>query len=407
MRGRIIACILAAWIPLRAAGETRGYAETAILEERLEEKASVPVPEADWRARHPRAAAFEEGARGTLQRIKNPFVLYASIRLHAVDAPGGVEITDGGTRIGVIGSYRMKDFGELIGRAEGAINLVEEFSFLITPDASVPDGKRGRAVSSRLLYAGFRRDDNRLLLGKNWSPYYDVAGMTDQFAVYGGSSMGVYNAGTDGGGTGTGRADNSLQLYHRRPDWNLGFQCQAGTQVPGVEGENYSYNAGLSGRYQAESGFALGVAYNRAHPENDSTALREQGFSGDSHAAVVGAGFESGAWFLSGTAGYFENHETDNERQFIDSFGFEFYSRYRLSSVWRAIAGLSLLEPEDDAYEGHYRNREYILGFQWTFWRKTFDDMVYAEYLLNDGRLADGTGRPDALAVGFRTKLQW
>ena len=48
-------------------------------------------------------------------------------------------------------------------------------------------------------------------MGKNWSAYYQVGGWTDRMQGAGGAALGVYNAQTDGGPTGTGRADTTLQ----------------------------------------------------------------------------------------------------------------------------------------------------------------------------------------------------
>ena len=50
-----------------------------------------------------------------------------------------------------------------------------------------------------------------LTAGKNWSTYYRVASFTDRFQGTGASASGAFNAGTDDGYTGTGRADGFIQ----------------------------------------------------------------------------------------------------------------------------------------------------------------------------------------------------
>ncbi len=54
----------------------------------------------------------------------------------------------------------------------------------------------------------------RLTFGKQNSTHYDIASYTtDRFNVFGGQSTATYVAGTDGGQSGTGRADQTI-LYH-------------------------------------------------------------------------------------------------------------------------------------------------------------------------------------------------
>ena len=63
----------------------------------------------------------------------------------------------------------------------------------------------------RLGYVGLEIPDLIAAFGKNWSTYYQIAGFTDRFESTGGSASGAFNAQTDGGNTGTGHADRTLQ----------------------------------------------------------------------------------------------------------------------------------------------------------------------------------------------------
>jgi len=64
---------------------------------------------------------------------------------------------------------------------------------------------------TRLAYIGIETDHSILLFGKNGFTYYQIASFTDRFDSLGGSALGVYNAKTDGGSSGTGRVHNVLQ----------------------------------------------------------------------------------------------------------------------------------------------------------------------------------------------------
>lgn len=127
--------------------------------------------------------------------LSRSLLLYASLRLNlnynGHDRP---EVTDGASRIGAIGLYQVGRKAAFLGRAELGFNLVDQFSSLVTPDARAARGRDYTVFNPRLYYAGFEYDGTKLLAGKNWSAYYEVAGLTDRFVVGGGRAAGVYNA---------------------------------------------------------------------------------------------------------------------------------------------------------------------------------------------------------------------
>ena len=70
---------------------------------------------------------------------------------------------------------------------------------------------------ARLGFFGVDTDKyGSLSYGKQNSTHYDITSYTtDRFNVFGGISTATYVAGTDGGQSGTGRADQTI-LYHRQ-----------------------------------------------------------------------------------------------------------------------------------------------------------------------------------------------
>lgn len=83
--------------------------------------------------------------------------------------------------------------------------------FLIGGDPGTQEDSDNVALPLRLAFVGFEGPQGRVSFGKQWSTYYDVAVFTDQAPFFGGSASGTYNAGTDGGVSGTGRANQALQ----------------------------------------------------------------------------------------------------------------------------------------------------------------------------------------------------
>ena len=94
--------------------------------------------------------------------------------------------------------------GQLLDRllTEAGFDVLEQFT---SRSGTTSEGETG-ALTPRILFVGV--DSPKLFggFGKNWSTYYRVASIADRFAIFGSEALGVYNAGTDGGATGTGRA---------------------------------------------------------------------------------------------------------------------------------------------------------------------------------------------------------
>ena len=82
--------------------------------------------------------------------------------------------------------------------------------------------------NNRLGFVGLKHEDfGTIKLGKEWSPYSQVANWTDVYAIGGGKAMGMYEGYTgDGGVNGTGRADDALSYNLSTLGLNIGVQYQ-------------------------------------------------------------------------------------------------------------------------------------------------------------------------------------
>jgi predicted porin len=375
--------------------DLRGELETEILREQIDVKRG-------------QAAAREAAGPDVSRREEWPILLYASIRVNAIHSEDKVEVTDGASRVGILVDHKPRHDLDLFGRVELGFNIFDQLSLVFTPDASPATGDTSPAVTPRLHYAGFEQGACRGLVGKNWSVYYDVAGMADSFAVYGGRAAGVYNAGTDGGGSGTGRADNSLQLRLVKGPWRLGVQGQVYTETPVIDNADFDYAFGAAIACRFRKGLNFGAAFNRAVPEEITEAHRAAGFRSDDEAWAAGLSFPRKRLYLAMTLARTRNQDTDDKLRFLDTRGWETYTRYSVHDRLRLVAGFNLLEPDDGEYAGAYRVGEYIAGVQLAVGKSpTFDNMLHLEYVHDNGRNADGGERDDAFAVGIRWKLSW
>jgi len=293
----------------------------------------------------------------------------------------------------------------LIAHAEIGINLLDSLSYLVTPDVS---GSEDASTDWRLYYVSYGSDDVYGVIGKNWSVYYDIAGMTDRLPALGGIASGTFNAGTDGGATGTGRAENALQLRSAQGNFQWGMQAQYKNEIPGLR-NNVNYNYGLSGslKWKLISGFSAGAAYNRAFADEVTPEMRRRGQNGDSEAGILGLQWEEERWFFSGTASRSNNHEADINSQYFDARGYELYGSYGFTPRWYGRVAYNDLKPTSDDYRGQLHQQETYLSIQYLLKKKLIDDVIYMEYKFDSGRRADGSGGKNLLLIGIHYNLSY
>jgi hypothetical protein len=103
----------------------------------------------------------------------------------------------------------------------------------------------------------------RIAFGKQNSTHYDITDYTtDRFNVFGGQSTATYVAGTDGGQSGTGRADQII-LYHLKFakifDFGAQGQLRTGATSQAFNGFGFSLQATVL------PGLTIGGAYNKTY----------------------------------------------------------------------------------------------------------------------------------------------
>ncbi len=163
---------------------------------------------------------------------------------------------------------------------------------------------------------------------------------------FGGDAIGSWNAGTDGGVTGTGRAENVLQYRLKKGSFFLGAQVQQ---------RNISYNDkkfadtyGLGIEYKKKN-FSLGLAYNEVLdgvPE-DSIQIG-QAMQGDKITALAGS-YAKNQLRFSAVLTMFNNHEKTDLGKFFSGNGFEINTGYYLNKnkKWLIQASYNLLKSSD------------------------------------------------------------
>ncbi len=332
-----------------------------------------------------------------------PARLYLSLRYGARYEDGAFRLVDGGTRGGFFYYHQFANDLEFSYHVEAGVTFSGLDQVFGTDTQSDYIG-----LTPRLNYVSLKQAFLTTIIGKYWSTYYDIAGMTDKFIVFGAQGDGVYNAGTDGGGSGTGRASNLLQVRVSKSDFNLGLQVQA-HQTPfrlPFDEDVYDYCFGGSFFYKGlSSGVKVGIAANYATFQ-DREAMAPLGVKGEDHAYVGGLAYQKDDLSLDVTGAYTQNHVTDNAGFYFNSLGSELYARYRVNDAVRTAFGYNYLRPVDEEYTGEYHVKDLIASLQYAF-DTGFDDMVYIEGRYSKGHQADGSRTPSVIAAGFRYLLDY
>jgi predicted porin len=344
----------------------------------------------------------------------NGVSLYGSVRIRYsysdVDSYWG----DGGTRAGLDGRYQYRPRQWLHGRLEIGINLADALDQIVNRKGRGSDYEIGSNASLRILYLGIETPRHVTTFGKNWSAFYQVADFTDRFESFGGSASGAYNAGTDGGPTGTGRADEVLQgrftlgqgtLIGDRNPVTVNLQVQYGQDIPQLEEETYGVALGLSALSKPTEKLTVGIAYNHAEVDAETRdSATGSGLDGDAQAALLGARWVDERWSAGFVLSRLKNHETSDAGVYFDGTGSELFVAANLAGPWWVVGGWNTLEPDNDQNRaGSYRIRYGVLGLRYTFDR--FRQMLYVEVRLDDSRSTGGDETGNIYTAGVRWDL--
>ncbi|RKN81379.1 porin [Ulvibacterium marinum] len=282
---------------------------------------------------------------------------YGSLRIGAGFAEEGeIGISNNAPRIGIKVKHALSpneaDNFNVIGGIEFGLNLVsrdETVEFAVDPGAGI--AQVGDAVFARLGYAGFSYKDLEFTFGKQNSVYYQLgANQVDKFSAFGGAAIGVWNI-SDGGVSGTGRANQLLKVSYANSGLKIGVQGQA---------RNISVNSksldtyGLGASYTI-GGFAVGLGYNKVL-DGVEDPLPNQAKDGD-EAFVTSASYEKDRFSVAASYANLKQHQRLGDT-FYDATGIEFYLGYIFSKNkrWKAATGFNYLTPDSEAGLGDFNN---------------------------------------------------
>jgi len=386
--------------------EQRGHAETQRLEDDVKNKivkgvvytVEIPLSDADspTRAKIIALQQLKNKPHGKYLRMLLPAKLYVSIRpqLTNSNADNKLVLANGGSRGGFYYYYEFNKDLELTFHYEAGVDWNADTRFLNASNAS--------NTNRRLSYFALKYFENSVIVGKYWSAYYDIAGFTDQFIAYGAQASGAFNSESSG----TGRADKMLQLRREQETYDVTLQTQFRHDTLNDWNTAYDYTLGGSIIYKGLEDIKVGAAINYGRFDEITPQMQSDGIVGDDFSSIIGVTYKKNSFGVSSVLSYTKNHMSDDQGIYFNGVGAELYIHYDIDDNIRIAGGGNWLYPEDD-YKGKYSVNDLILSFQYTFGERTFDDLVYMELSLPNGKFADGESRDASITIGLRYLLDY
>src|SRR5688572_8943425 len=227
--------------------------------------------------------------------------VYGRLDGHLAFSDEDIEFANNSSRVGVMAEQPVRGGLSVLGQGEWRMNLgLGDTSYNISenPDTGLATfaSTTNQAFSTRLGFVGLRFGKyGTLTFGKQWGVYYDVTQWTDSYVVFGATGSSTYNAGTDGGQTGEGRANDAVVYRAALGPVRVGVQAQ-------FMSERSAMVDGFGGSLVYATGFGLrvGVAYSRAFLDFSSAIAGYDG--GDAQALSGGIVFDEAGWKIALTA---------------------------------------------------------------------------------------------------------
>ena len=314
------------------------------------------------------------------------------------------EIQNNSSRLGLMMVSDTRSGWSLSARGEWGINLVKnDTSFDLDNNAddrwaTLKEGDPDQTIWTRLGYLGVKNERaGELSIGKRWSVYSEVAGWTDMFDVFGGWASGMYPGGTDGGYTGTGRAEKVLMYRHTIKGVFVGAQMQMrGT------GDRVVDSYGLASYLNVADGLTVGAAWNDAWVD-DAIHQSIPGALDHARALVTGVKYEKDSFYIAGIYTWQDGNEAayNEDHTIIYSCnGYELFVQDYVTETLRFHGGFNLRITRDPhpSLPEDYELRHFIVGAAWYIRPTTY---IYSEFLLDDSIYGGGRGGDNELTLGI------
>lgn len=332
--------------------------------------------------------------------------VYGRLDGHLAFSEEDIRFANNSSRVGVMAEQSVRGGLSVLGQGEWRMNLGlgdTSYSLSENPDTGLASfaSTTNQAFSTRLGFVGLRFGKyGTLTFGKQWGVYYDVSQWTDSYVVFGANGSSTYNAGTDGGQTGEGRANDAAIYRGALGPLRFGAQAQfTSERSPKVDG--------LAGSLVYDLGFGLraGVTYSHAFLDFSSKIAGYDG--GDAQALTGGLVFDEGGWKIALIGTWTHDHElidTGAATVMYDTRGSELFVSRRFWDLVMLVAGFDLAIPYDldrGLVNPDFGTRDLLCGVRWLL-DPTAGSFVYAEARTGLSRDETGERAEDLVMLGIR-----
>jgi len=280
--------------------------------------------------------------------------------------------------------------------AEVGLHLVNRNDFIeISADPGGGYSKVNQTFYARQGFIGIGTPYGRISFGKQWGVHYTLAGNVDNMYMFGAFAIGVYNAGTDGGPSGTGRADQSIKYELEKGNFYLGVQGQfrdATTQdvrFADATSAAISYKLG---------NIKIGVSYAKVFDGVDSVTHGEAKINDEMIAGFFG--FDKNNVHFAIIGQFFNNHEYTDLKRFYKGYGIEYNLKINFGKDkrWSFVNNIAFMAPLKSEGLSYYSNW-YAFEIARRFSKNT---VLFTGFKIDGSTMSDGTkSNMHTFALGF------
>jgi hypothetical protein len=284
---------------------------------------------------------------------------YGSIKLAAGASTTGVfGVGDNASRFGLKGRTAInknKTFFVVV-KVEIGANLVNRNDYVMfSNDPGAPVGSVEKNLFSRIGYVGISTPYGELVFGKNWGVHYtEAVFLSDNGNHWSGDALGAWNAGTDGGQSGTGRAEDVLQ--YRVNVKNLYFGAQVQMRGRNDKQNPFADTYGFAARYELKR-LKFSASFNQVLDGVDTPDVYQTKIN--DRIGALGIAYEFDRFYVAAVGTRFINHERDNLGAYYSGTGLEVHTTFYITrnKQWALQANYDLMVPDSEA------SKNYILSY--------------------------------------------
>ena len=281
-------------------------------------------------------------------------------------------------------------------RAEVGLHLVSRDDYIeISSDPGATYSKVNQTFYTRQGYIGIGTPFGSISIGKQWGVHYTLAGNVDNMYMFGANAIGVYNAGTDGGPSGTGRANQAVKYELNKGNYYLGLQGQFRNATSNDRKFADAIAAATSYDF---NGLKIGFSYAKVFDGVDSVTHGEAKINDEMIAGFIG--FDKKNFHFAVIGQFFNNHEYTDLKYFYKGYGIEYNLKINFGKQkrWSFVNNVSFMAPLKSEGLSYYSNW-YAFEIARRF---SLNTVLFAGFKIDGSTMSDGSKSDmHTLAVGF------